>query len=70
MLWILAAGEFLKLRVFVDWSLVEAFANRRVCLSGWSYPRWEEGGFVRLSAVGGDVQLKSIEVWEMGKCSG
>ena len=63
----LAAGEFLRLRVFVDRSLVEVFANRRVCLSGWSYPRQEEGGFVRLSVVGGDVQVKSIDVWEMGE---
>ena len=63
----LAAGEFLKLRVFVDRSLVEAFANRRVCLSGWSYPRWEEGGFVNLSAIGGNAQVKSIDVWEMGE---
>ena len=35
----LAAGEFLRLRVFIDRSLVEVFANRRVCLSAWSYPR-------------------------------
>ena len=62
----LAAGEFLRLRVFVDRSLVEVFANRRVCLSAWSYPRHEEGGFVRLSAVGGSAQVKSIDVWEMG----
>ena len=62
----LAAGEFLRLRVFVDGSLVEVFANRRVCLSAWSYPRQEEGGFVGLSAVGGSALVKSIDVWEMG----
>ena len=62
----LAAGEFLRLRVFIDRSLVEVFANRRVCLSAWSYPRQEEGGFVRLSAVGGRALVKSIDVWEMG----
>ena len=67
---VLAAGEFLRLRVFVDRSLVEVLANRRVCLSAWSYPRQEEGGFVGLPAVRGSALVKSIDVWEMGKCSG
>ncbi|MDE0041813.1 MAG: GH32 C-terminal domain-containing protein [Candidatus Poribacteria bacterium] len=62
---VLADGELLKLRVFVDRSLVEVFANRRVCLSAWSYPRREAEGFVRLSAVGGSAQVKSVDVWQM-----
>ena len=62
---VLAAGEFLRLRIFIDRTLVEVFANRRVCLSAWSYPRQEEGGFVRLSAVGGSALVESIDVWEM-----
>ena len=66
----LADGELLRLRVFVDRPLVEVFANRRVCLSVWSYPRREAAGLVRLSAVDGHAEVKWIDVWEMGKSSG
>ena len=66
----MAEGELLRLRVFVDRSLVEVIANRRICLSAWSYPRLKESGFVRLSAVGGCAHVKSVDVWEMGKRSG
>lgn len=67
---VLADGELLRLRVFVDRSLVEVFANRRICLSAWSYPRLKESGFVRMSAVGGHAEVKWLNVWEMGKSSG
>ena len=67
---VLADGELLRLRVFVDRPLVEVFANRRVCLSAWSYPRREAAGLVRLSAVGGHAEVKWVDVWEMGKSSG
>lgn len=67
---VLADGELLRLRVFVDRSLVEVFANRRVCLSAWSYTHLEATGSVRLSAVGGCAHVKSVDVWEMGKSSG
>lgn len=62
---VLPDGELLRLRVFVDRSLVEVFANRRVCLSAWSHPHWQERGFVRLSAVGGSALVNSVDVWEV-----
>ena len=62
---VLADGELLKLRVFVDRPLVEVFANRRICLSAWPHPRLKESGFVRLSAVGGSAVVKWVDVWQM-----
>ncbi len=62
---VLTDGELLRLRVFVDRSLVEVIANRRVCLSAWSYPRLNESGFVRLSTVGGSAVVKWVDVWQM-----
>jgi len=62
---VLADGETLKLRVFVDRSLVEVYANRRVCLSAWTYPRQNDCVHVDLSAVGGAARVKSVDAWQM-----
>ena len=67
---VLADGERLTLRVFVDRSLVEVYANRRRCLSAWTYPHHKDSVHVDLSAVGGPARVKSLDVWQMRPTKG
>jgi beta-fructofuranosidase len=49
----LAGGEALRLRVFVDRSIVEVFANERQCLTVRAYPQREDSNGVSVFARGG-----------------
>jgi beta-fructofuranosidase len=57
-------GEPLILRVFVDRSVVEVFANGRLCLTSRVYPSETSQG-VALFAQGGSVDVPAIDVWNM-----
>ena len=61
----LAKGKNLKLRVFLDGSVVEIFANGRACLTGRVYPTKAETLGLGLVARGGSARLVSMQVWEM-----
>ena len=53
------------LHVFVDGSVVELFANERESLSSRIYPTREDSTGVSLNAIGGDVAIHSIDIWEL-----
>ncbi|MBX0324497.1 GH32 C-terminal domain-containing protein [Halomicroarcula sp. F13] len=55
----------LSLRVFVDGSVVEVFANERHCLTSRVYPTNEDATGVSLAAEGGRATVASLDVWEM-----
>jgi beta-fructofuranosidase len=61
----LAPGETLKLRVFIDKSVVEVFANGRQCLSVRVYPGRPDSTGVSLRAQGSAAALRSLDMWEM-----
>ena len=61
----LASNEVLKLRVFLDRSVLEVFANGRQCISQRIYPTRPDSLGVRLFAVDGPVLAESIEAWDM-----
>jgi beta-fructofuranosidase len=61
----LPANEPLKLRIFVDRSIVEAFANGRQCLALRVYPRRPDSVGVSISSRGGDAFLRRIDAWRM-----
>jgi len=61
----LAPEENLKMRVFVDKSIVEVFVNDRQCLAVRVYPGREDSVGVALRAVGRDVRLVALDTWEM-----
>ena len=61
----LAHDEPLTLRVFVDHSVVEIFANGRACHATRIYPTHGESDQVRLFAVGGTARLTRLDVWTM-----
>ena len=57
--------EALKLRVFVDRSIVEVFVNGRQCVAVRVYPGREDSLGVSLRAQGRDATLKSLDAWQM-----
>ena len=61
----LAPGEPLDLRIFLDRSVVEVFANARLCLTKRIYPSRPDSLGVRLLARGGPTTVRSIDVWKM-----
>jgi len=61
----LADGESLRLRVFVDRSIVEVFAHGRQTLTARVYPERTDSDGVRVFARGGSARLESMDVWEM-----
>ena len=61
----LVPGERLKLRVFLDASVMEAFANDgQACLTERIYSRPDSLG-IGIYALGGKAKLLSMDVWEM-----
>ncbi|MBN1671236.1 MAG: glycoside hydrolase family 32 protein [Kiritimatiellae bacterium] len=56
----------LQLRVFLDRSIVEVYANGRDCLTGRVYPNGNEGLGLSLFVTGGRARLKTMDVWDMG----
>jgi beta-fructofuranosidase len=61
----LAAGEKLRLQVFLDGSVIEVFANGRFCLTERSYPTRLDSLGIGLFAEGGKAKLVSMDVWQM-----
>jgi beta-fructofuranosidase len=61
----LAPGEPLRLRVFVDRSVVEVFANDRQAVMRRIYPTRADSLGVRLFSLGGALDVKSLEAWDM-----
>ena len=61
----LKPGEPLKLRVFVDKSVVEIFANDRQAIGRRVYPMRKDSVEVVLFAKGSGAKFKSVKAWEM-----
>ena len=57
--------ETLKLRVFVDRSVVEFFVNSRQCIAIRVYPGREDSIGVSLRSQGQKATLKSLDAWQM-----
>ena len=61
----LKPGEPLVLRVFVDRSVVEVFANERQAITRRIYPARPDSLGVAVFATGGAAQVKSVKAWQM-----
>jgi beta-fructofuranosidase len=61
----LKPGEALKLRVFVDRSVVEVYANDRQAICRRVYPGRVDSLGVLLFAKGGAASVPSVKAWEM-----
>ena len=61
----LADGETLKLRIYIDRSILEVFANGRQCLTQRIYPTRDDSIGVRLRAKAGRAVARIIDAWDM-----
>jgi beta-fructofuranosidase len=57
--------ENLKLRIFIDKSIVEVFVNGKQCVAARVYPSREDAVGVSIRSQGQDSELKSLEAWQM-----
>jgi beta-fructofuranosidase len=61
----LANGEPLRLRVFLDCSILEVFANEQVCITSRIYPTRPDSTTVALLAEGGGAYLNVLDAWHL-----
>jgi len=61
----LANGEPLRIRVFVDKSLVEVFVNKRVCLSRWIYSLPSDNQMLEVFSLGNAAKVTDLDIWRM-----
>ena len=61
----LNANENLQLRIFVDKSVVEVFANNRQAIMRRIYPGRSDSTDVRLFARGGSASVRRLESWHI-----
>jgi beta-fructofuranosidase len=61
----LQAGEILRLRVFLDKSMLEVFANDRQCVTQQIFPALKGSLLVKICAKGGTAKLRSAMAWDM-----
>ncbi len=65
----LEPGESLKLRVFIDKSVVEVFANDRQAVMRRIYPTRKDSVNVALFSEGGAARVGTVEAWDMMPCN-
>lgn len=61
----LKEGEALELRVFVDKSIVEVYANERQAIGRRVYPTRDDSLGVQLFAEGGKARFDTVRAWRM-----
>ena len=61
----LKKGERLQLRVFVDKSVVEVFANSRQAVARRIYPSRTDSVGVSLFSTGGTTRVRTLEAWKI-----
>lgn len=61
----LQPGEPLKLRIFLDHSVIEVFANGRECITQQIYPTRSDSIGIILFSNGGATKVKKLDAWDM-----
>lgn len=61
----LKPGETLDLRIYLDRSMLEVFANGRQCLTQRIYPTRKDSLGVSLFSAGGEAKCLALDAWEM-----
>ena len=61
----LARGEPLSLRLFLDRSVLEVFANGRQCITQRIYPHRPESVGVLFFSLGGSANIESLQAWDL-----
>jgi sucrose-6-phosphate hydrolase SacC (GH32 family) len=58
-------GDTFRLRVFLDRSIIEVFADDRQCVTQRVYPSREDALGISLFCTGGSAKVLSLKVWDM-----
>jgi len=58
-------GELLRLRVYLDRSVIEVFANDRACLTARVYPTRPDSRGIGLFVSGGSITVRRLDLWRM-----
>ena len=61
----LQPGEPLWLRIFLDHSMLEVFANNRQCLTQRLWPTRDDAVGVAIFSTGNRTTVRSLDAWEM-----
>jgi sucrose-6-phosphate hydrolase SacC (GH32 family) len=61
----LTPGEALDMRIYVDRSMLEVFANHRQCLTQRIYPTLDQSVGVSLFSTVGEAAVTAIDAWDM-----
>jgi beta-fructofuranosidase len=61
----LSPGEPVKLRVFIDKSIVEVFVNGKQCVAMRVYPGRDDSKGVSIRAQGQEAELLTLDAWQM-----
>ncbi len=61
----IAPEENLKIRIFVDKSVVEVFVNDRIAASARVYPTLDDSISISVTPIGGDIKMLSLVSYEM-----
>jgi sucrose-6-phosphate hydrolase SacC (GH32 family) len=61
----LSPGEPLRLRIFIDRSILEVFANGRQCVTQRFYPSRPDSLGVKLFAREGAAKVTRLDAWRM-----
>ncbi len=61
----LERGELIRLHVFIERSILEVFANGRLCMTSRIRPTRPDSTGIGLFAAGGPAALRSMEVWSV-----
>ena len=61
----LSVGEELNLRIFLDHSILEVYANSRQCITQRIYPTRSDSIGISLFSSDGSVNVKTIQAWDM-----
>ena len=59
------ADEPLKLKIFLDHSVVEIFANAHQCLTQRIYPTRSDSLNLSIFCQKGPIQITSLDIWEI-----
>ena len=62
-------GEPLRLRIYLDASVIETFANGRASLTDRVYPSSAESLGIGFFAKGGTARLRSLTLWDLAPIS-
>ena len=58
-------GEKIRLRVFLDKSMLEVFANGRQCITQVIYPTLKDAVDIQVFAEDASIKIEEVKAWQL-----